>query len=95
MHLCAIAYEAGLDPKKIFAVIDALSERVPLVAKVNPAAQYDMAVSYTHLDVYKRQPDTFSGKAGKQRIGDDIPKGYSLGDWAIKLAVERLSLIHI
>ena len=34
-------------------------------------------------------PDTFSGKAGKQRIGDDIPKGYSLGDWAIKLAVER------
>ena len=34
-------------------------------------------------------PDTFSGKACKQRIGDDIPKGYSLGDWAIKLAVER------
>ena len=34
-------------------------------------------------------PDTFSGKAGKQRIGDGIPKGYSLGDWAIKLAVER------
>ena len=46
MHLCAIAYEAGLDPKKIFAVIDALSERVPLVAKVNPAAQYDMEAFY-------------------------------------------------
>ena len=46
MHLCAIAYEAGLDPKKIFAAIDALSERVPLVAKVNPAAQYDMEAFY-------------------------------------------------
>ncbi|MBR4400513.1 MAG: YjiH family protein [Synergistes sp.] len=36
-------------------------------------------------------PDTFSGKAGKRRTGDDIPEGYSLGDWALKLAVERAS----
>ncbi|MDR3254572.1 MAG: YjiH family protein [Synergistaceae bacterium] len=34
-------------------------------------------------------PDTFSGKAGKQRIGDEIPEGYKLGDWALKLAVDR------
>lgn len=34
-------------------------------------------------------PDTFSGKAGKQRVGDDIPEGYTLGEWALKLAVER------
>lgn len=34
-------------------------------------------------------PDTFSGKAGKQRTGDDIPEGCSLGEWALKLAVER------
>lgn len=34
-------------------------------------------------------PDTYSGKAGQQRIGDDIPPGYTLGNWALKLAVER------
>jgi nucleoside recognition membrane protein YjiH len=34
-------------------------------------------------------PDTYSGRAGKQRIGDDIPAGTTLGQWALKLAVER------
>lgn len=34
-------------------------------------------------------PDTFSGKAGKQRIGDELPEGYTLGSWALKLAVDR------
>lgn len=34
-------------------------------------------------------PDTYSGKAGQQRHGDAIPQGYTLGDWAMKLAVER------
>lgn len=34
-------------------------------------------------------PETYSGKAGKQVIGDNIPDGWSLGDWALKLAVER------
>lgn len=46
MHLCAIAYAAGLDPQKIFAAIDALSEKIPLVAKVNPASEYDMEAFY-------------------------------------------------
>ncbi|MCD7953209.1 MAG: dihydroxy-acid dehydratase, partial [Synergistaceae bacterium] len=46
MHICAIAYEAGLDPKEIFSMIDSLSERVPLVAKVNPASKYDMEAFY-------------------------------------------------
>ena len=34
-------------------------------------------------------PDTYSGKAGQQRIGDELPQGYTLGEWAMKLAVER------
>jgi nucleoside recognition membrane protein YjiH len=34
-------------------------------------------------------PDTYSGRAGKQRIGDDVPKGSTLSGWALKLAVER------
>ncbi len=34
-------------------------------------------------------PDAFSGKAGKQRIGDDLPKGWTLSEWALKMAVER------
>lgn len=34
-------------------------------------------------------PDTFSGKAGKQRIDDEIPEGWTLGEWGLKLAVER------
>ena len=46
MHLCAIAAEAGLDPKRIFAKIDELSEKIPLVAKVNPASEFDMEAFY-------------------------------------------------
>lgn len=34
-------------------------------------------------------PDTYSGKAGKQRVGDELPEGWSLKDWALKLAVGR------
>lgn len=34
-------------------------------------------------------PDTYSGKAGKQRVGDELPEGWVLKDWALKLAVER------
>jgi nucleoside recognition membrane protein YjiH len=34
-------------------------------------------------------PDTYSGKAGKQRIGDDAPAGKKLGEWALELAVNR------
>ncbi|MDR0551007.1 MAG: hypothetical protein LBG72_03195 [Spirochaetaceae bacterium] len=33
-------------------------------------------------------PDTFSGRAGKQRI-DDIPQGKTLRGWALELAVNR------
>jgi nucleoside recognition membrane protein YjiH len=34
-------------------------------------------------------PDTYSGRAGKQRIGDNIPSGRTLGEWALELAVDR------
>jgi nucleoside recognition membrane protein YjiH len=34
-------------------------------------------------------PDTYSGKAGKQRVGDDVPSGKTLGEWALELAVDR------
>jgi nucleoside recognition membrane protein YjiH len=36
-------------------------------------------------------PDTYSGRAGQQRFGDDIPEGETLGGWALKLAVARAS----
>lgn len=34
-------------------------------------------------------PGTYSGRAGKQNISDELPEGYSLGEWALKLAVDR------
>lgn len=34
-------------------------------------------------------PDTYSGKAGQQSIGDELPEGWQIKDWALKLAVER------
>lgn len=34
-------------------------------------------------------PDTYSGKAGQQYIGDELPEGWQLKDWALKLAIER------
>jgi nucleoside recognition membrane protein YjiH len=34
-------------------------------------------------------PDTYSGRAGKQRVGDDVPSDKTLGQWALELAVNR------
>ena len=34
-------------------------------------------------------PDTYSGKAGQQRHGDDLPEGYTLKEWGLHLAVKR------
>ena len=46
IHLCAIAHEAGLCTKETFDMIDRYSEKIPLVAKINPASQYDMEAFY-------------------------------------------------
>lgn len=46
LHLPAIAYEAGIDHKKIINSIDRLSFEIPLIAKVNPASIYDMETFY-------------------------------------------------
>ncbi|MDR1377082.1 MAG: YjiH family protein [Synergistaceae bacterium] len=34
-------------------------------------------------------PDTYSGRAGKQRMDNEVPADYTLGQWALKLAVDR------
>lgn len=34
-------------------------------------------------------PDTYSGKSGQQRHGDELPEGYSLKEWGLHLAVKR------
>ena len=34
-------------------------------------------------------PDTYSGRAGKQRVGDEVPSDKTLGQWALELAVNR------
>ncbi len=53
------------------------------------AVTFILALIMPRIWPLSSMPDTFSGKAGKQRVGDDIPQEYSLGDWALKLAVER------
>ena len=53
------------------------------------AVTFILALIMPRIWPLSSMPDTFSGKAGKRRVGDDIPEGYSLGDWALKLAVER------
>ena len=59
-----------------------------------PMLNSDIAVSYTHLDVYKRQnlKKAFEEMPGYKNIciNPDDGKIYSIGR-----AVERLSLIHI
>ena len=42
IHSCAIAHELGLDPASIMNAFDDYSERIPLIAKINPAThEYD------------------------------------------------------
>ncbi len=47
IHLPAIAYEAGIDPKFVIDAIDKLSfENPPLLLKVNPSSEYDVTDFY-------------------------------------------------
>ncbi|MEG1602670.1 MAG: YjiH family protein [Cloacibacillus sp.] len=55
------------------------------------AVTFILALIMPRIWPLSSMPDTFSGKAGKQRIGDDIPAGYTLGEWGLKLAMERSS----
>ena len=42
MHLTAIARETGVGPEEMMEMFSRANERVPLVAKVNPASKYNM-----------------------------------------------------
>ncbi len=46
IHLSAIASEIDIEPQTMMELYDELSETTPLVAKVNPASQYDMEDFY-------------------------------------------------
>ncbi len=53
------------------------------------AVTFILALIMPRIWPLSKVPDTYSGKAGKQRIDDSIPAGFTLGDWALKLAVDR------
>ena len=53
LHLPAIAHECGIELSLAFA--NDISRRTPNLCHLAPAGDTFMAVSYTHLDVYKRQ----------------------------------------
>ncbi len=46
MHLSAIAHEIGVDAATMMDLYDAASERIPSIAKVNPASKYNMEDFY-------------------------------------------------
>ena len=47
LHLCAIAYELGLDPKTVLDEFDRQSSRIPYIARINPASlTHDMEDFY-------------------------------------------------
>lgn len=46
LHLTAIAREVGIDSAKMLEKFDALGKTTPLVAKVNPASEYNMEDFY-------------------------------------------------
>lgn len=46
LHLSAIAAEIEIEPKTMMNYYDELSETTPMIAKVNPASQYDMEDFY-------------------------------------------------
>ena len=46
LHLTAMAHELGIDHEEMLKTFDTLSASTPLVAKVNPASEYDMEDFY-------------------------------------------------
>jgi len=67
IHLCALAHELGLDTADILRDFDELSEKIPLLAKINPATHdYDaMDLYYAGgvPEVLKRIADKLYGEA--------------------------------
>ena len=46
LHLSAIAYETGINSDIMMDLYDAVSDRIPSIAKVNPASEYNMEDFY-------------------------------------------------
>ena len=46
IHMCAIAYELGISPSEIIDLIDDYSKKIPAIANIFPASQYDMEDFY-------------------------------------------------
>lgn len=46
MHLTAVARELGMESEQMMALFERVNKQVPLVAKVNPASQYNMEDFY-------------------------------------------------
>lgn len=95
MHLCAIGFEAGIPPREIFEKIEGLCDKIPLVAKVNPASEHDMEAFYkaggvpaalSSLKKYIEQDAlTVTGKTLAENAADD-KNIYDANDGIIKEA---------
>jgi len=48
IHACAIGHEIGLDPQEVLQLFDEYSNKIPLIAKINPASS-----KYDAEDLYK------------------------------------------
>lgn len=46
MHLTAVAREVGIDAERMLSLFETMNRSVPLIAKVNPASQYNMEDFY-------------------------------------------------
>ena len=81
LHLQAIHYEAGLGVLQL-SEFDALSHKIPLIASIYPASEYDMidyheaggvrAVEYELKNVLKLDCMTCVGKTKREVLTDDI-----------------------
>ena len=81
LHLQAIHYEAGLGVLQL-SEFDALSHKIPLIASIYPASEYDMidyheaggvrAVEYELKSVLKLDCMTCVGKTKREVLTDDV-----------------------
>ena len=93
IHLTAIGHELGIESETMMQYFDEISETTPLIAKVNPASQFDMEDFYKAGGIPKVMSElrplldesclTVSGKSVRENLNEYV-YSYDFDDRIIK-----------
>jgi len=77
IHTCAIAHELGIDSSEVLNDFDRFSEKIPLLAKINPAAQ-----NYDAMDLFYAGgvPEVLKNLSSLLHLNELTVTGKTLGE---------------